>query len=92
MGRASPSSMSPTDQARGARLDGPRGLVLEVAVTDGSFGRLMIHFHGDAAVLAPHHDPLAAAEEVRRYADHPRVGAVFLPACAMPSNTDAAAD
>ena len=35
-----------------------RGLALEVAVTDGSFGRLLIHFNGDATVLAPVAKPL----------------------------------
>jgi hypothetical protein len=37
-----------------------RGLALEVAVTDGSFGRLMIHFNGDATVLAPGRQVVAA--------------------------------
>jgi uncharacterized protein len=37
--------------------------------------------HG--AVLAPHHDPVAAAEEIRRYAGHPRVSAVYLPTCCV---------
>jgi uncharacterized protein len=37
------------------------------------------------ALLAPHQDPAVAAEEIRRYADHPRVKAVYLPtACADP--------
>ncbi len=37
------------------------------------------------AVLAPHHDPVAAAAEIRRYAGHPQVGAVYLPtACVDP--------
>jgi hypothetical protein len=35
-----------------------RGVVLEVAVTDGSFGRLMVHFGADASVLAPIAKPL----------------------------------
>ena len=39
-------------------LDGIRGLVLEVDITDGSFARLMIHFRGDATVLAPVAKPL----------------------------------
>jgi len=39
-------------------LAGLRGVVLEVAVTDGSFGRLMVHFNGDASVLAPFAKPL----------------------------------
>jgi hypothetical protein len=39
-------------------LAGIRGLVLEVAITDGSFGRLMIHFNQDATVLAPYAKPL----------------------------------
>src|SRR5262249_28952656 len=34
-------------------LEGIRGLVLEVAVTDGSFGRLMVHFRGHASGLSP---------------------------------------
>ena len=37
------------------------------------------------AILAPHHDPSAAAAEIRRYAGHPRVRAVFLPSsCVEP--------
>lgn len=44
--------------AAAAALSGIRGLVLEVAVTDGSFGRLMIHFRSDASVLAPQAKPL----------------------------------
>jgi hypothetical protein len=35
-------------------LSGIRGLVLEVAITEGSYGRLMIHFREDASVLAPY--------------------------------------
>jgi len=35
-----------------------RGLSLEVAVTDGTFGRLMIHFNDDASILAPVAKPL----------------------------------
>ena len=35
-----------------------RGLVLEVAVTEGSFGRLMVHFNSDASVLAPFAKPM----------------------------------
>jgi uncharacterized protein len=31
------------------------------------------------AVLAPHHDPVAAAAEIRRYAKHKNVKAVYLP-------------
>ncbi len=31
------------------------------------------------AVLAPHHDPLVAAEEIRAYADHPNIAAIYLP-------------
>jgi len=34
-------------------LSGIRGVVLEVAVTDGSFGRLLVHFNRDASVLNP---------------------------------------
>jgi hypothetical protein len=30
-------------------------------------------------VLAPHHDPIAAAAEIRRYAKHKNVVAVYLP-------------
>jgi hypothetical protein len=30
-----------------------RGLAVEVAVTDGAFGRLRVHFGGDASALAP---------------------------------------
>jgi hypothetical protein len=39
-------------------LAGIRGLVLEVAVTEGSFGRLMVHFNGDASILAPFAKPM----------------------------------
>jgi predicted TIM-barrel fold metal-dependent hydrolase len=35
------------------------------------------------AVLAPHHDPIAAADEIRRYADHSRIGCVYLPTCSV---------
>jgi len=35
-----------------------RGLSLEVAVTNGTFGRLMVHFSGDASILAPVAKPL----------------------------------
>ncbi len=35
------------------------------------------------AVLAPHHDPIAAAEEIRRHAGNPQVGCVFLPSCCV---------
>jgi hypothetical protein len=35
-----------------------RGMSLEVAFTDGTFGRLMVHFNGDAGVLAPVAKPL----------------------------------
>ena len=35
------------------------------------------------AVLAPHHSPEAAAEEIRRYAGHPQVACVFLPSCCV---------
>ncbi len=35
-----------------------RGLVLEVAITEGSFGRLMVHFNRDASILAPFAKPL----------------------------------
>jgi hypothetical protein len=35
-----------------------RGLVLEVAITDASNGRLMIHFSRDASVLAPFAKPM----------------------------------
>ena len=35
------------------------------------------------ALLAPSQDPQAAAEEIRRWADHPHVGAVFLPTCCV---------
>ena len=45
-------------EAAAKALEGVRGLVLEVAVTDGSFGRLMIHFRNDASVLAPVARPL----------------------------------
>jgi uncharacterized protein len=35
------------------------------------------------ALLAPSQDPVAAAEEVRRYGDHPQIGCVFLPSCCV---------
>jgi predicted TIM-barrel fold metal-dependent hydrolase len=35
------------------------------------------------AIIAPHHDPAAAAEEIRRHAANPRVRAVFLPCTAV---------
>jgi hypothetical protein len=35
-----------------------RGMVLEVAITEGSYGRLMIHFGSDASILAPFAKPL----------------------------------
>jgi hypothetical protein len=39
-------------------LAGLRGLVLEVAYTDGSFGRVMVHFSRDASILAPFAKPM----------------------------------
>jgi hypothetical protein len=39
-------------------LSSIRGLVLEVAVTEGSFGRLMVHFNSDASILAPFAKPM----------------------------------
>ncbi|HEX5102201.1 MAG TPA: hypothetical protein VFV87_00215 [Pirellulaceae bacterium] len=44
--------------AAAAALASIRGLVLEVAITDGSYGRLMIHFGSDASVLAPYAKPI----------------------------------
>ncbi|ADB16149.1 hypothetical protein Psta_1474 [Pirellula staleyi DSM 6068] len=35
-----------------------RGVVLEMAVTDESFGRLMVHFNQDATILAPYAKPI----------------------------------
>lgn len=35
-----------------------RGLVLEMAVTEGSFGRLLVHFNDDASILAPYAKPM----------------------------------
>lgn len=35
------------------------------------------------AIIAPHHDPRAAADEIRRYATHPDVRAVYLPCTAV---------
>ncbi len=35
------------------------------------------------AIIAPHHDPQAAAAEIRRYAAHPHVVAVYLPTCCV---------
>ena len=39
-------------------LGGIRGLAVEVAVTDGAYGRLRVHFGGDATALAPAALPL----------------------------------
>jgi hypothetical protein len=39
-------------------LEGVRGLVLEVAVSDGSYARLMVHFRGDCSILTPIAKPL----------------------------------
>jgi uncharacterized protein len=35
------------------------------------------------ALLAPHQDPVVAAEEIRRFAGHPNVACVYLPACCV---------
>jgi predicted TIM-barrel fold metal-dependent hydrolase len=35
------------------------------------------------AIIAPHHDPEAAAAEIRQYASHPHVAAVYLPTCCV---------
>ena len=35
------------------------------------------------AIIAPHHNPVAAADEIRRYAAHPHVAAVYLPTCCV---------
>jgi predicted TIM-barrel fold metal-dependent hydrolase len=35
------------------------------------------------AIIAPHHNPEAAADEIRRYASHPHVAAVYLPTCCV---------
>ncbi len=35
------------------------------------------------AIVAPHHDPEAAAAEIRRYASHRNVVAVYLPTCCV---------
>ena len=35
------------------------------------------------AIIAPHHDPEAAAAEIKRYAGHPHVVAVYLPTCCV---------
>jgi predicted TIM-barrel fold metal-dependent hydrolase len=35
------------------------------------------------ALLAPHQNPVAAAEEIRRYAGHPNVACVYLPSCCV---------
>jgi predicted TIM-barrel fold metal-dependent hydrolase len=35
------------------------------------------------ALLAPHHDPVAAADEIRRHAGHPGVACVYLPSCCV---------
>lgn len=39
-------------------LAGVRGLALEVAVTDGTYGRLRVHFSSDTSVLTPVAKPL----------------------------------
>ena len=39
-------------------LSGLRGLVLEVAVTEGSFGRVLVHFKHNASSLAPFAKPM----------------------------------
>ena len=39
-------------------IAGIRGLVLEVAFTDATYGRLMIHFRSDASILAPYAKPI----------------------------------
>ncbi|MCI0357968.1 MAG: hypothetical protein L0211_05770 [Planctomycetaceae bacterium] len=39
-------------------LSGLRGLVLEVAFTEGTFGRVMVHFSRDASILAPFAKPM----------------------------------
>src|SRR4029077_21017618 len=39
----------------------------------------------EGGILAPHHDPIAAAAEIRRYAEHPDRSAVYLPpSCVEP--------
>jgi len=35
------------------------------------------------AIIAPHHNPEAAAAEIKRYAAHPHVVAVYLPTCCV---------
>ena len=35
------------------------------------------------AIIAPHHDPEAAAAEIRKYAGHPHVVSVYLPTCVV---------
>jgi uncharacterized protein len=35
------------------------------------------------AVLAPHQDPVVAAAEIRKHADHPHVACVYLPTCCV---------
>ncbi|MEP7357295.1 MAG: amidohydrolase family protein [Anaerolineales bacterium] len=35
------------------------------------------------AIIAPHHNPEAAAAEIRQYASHPHVAAVYLPTCCV---------
>jgi predicted TIM-barrel fold metal-dependent hydrolase len=35
------------------------------------------------AIIAPHHNPEAAAAEIRRYASHPHVAAVYRPTCCV---------
>jgi predicted TIM-barrel fold metal-dependent hydrolase len=35
------------------------------------------------AIVAPHHSPEAAAAEIKRYASHPHVVAVYLPTCCV---------
>jgi hypothetical protein len=45
-------------EAAALALGSLRGLVLEVAITDASNGRLMVHFSRDASVLAPFAKPM----------------------------------
>jgi hypothetical protein len=35
------------------------------------------------AVLAPHQDPVVAAAEIRKHADHPHIACVYLPTCCV---------
>ena len=75
----------------------PDNLLLLAALRDTSYATALARAYnrwltaewlGDnnglkGAIVAPSQDPLAAAEEIRRYAAHPHVAAVYLPSCCV---------